>query len=192
MISALNEDLAAISRASIENGLLLNTPASRRQFWFWILLLGMVIPSLFLGTEKIPWCYVVTDLEVVIDVRLLFDRQVTRCVRGFMPHCTDCVCWSFWRRSGSDWSSVMPCFFRISSTVMLFFSHLSSVDSRHLQVAFNWINRCTRYVFNLCRYDHLSTSRNELLGVPLFDYYIFSYILVFFFLAKMLFRDSII
>jgi hypothetical protein len=37
-----------------------------------------------------------------------------------------------------------------------------------LQVAFN---NCTRYVFNLCRYDHLSTRRNELLGVPLFDYY---------------------
>jgi Zn-dependent protease with chaperone function len=36
------------------------------------------------------------------------------------------------------------------------FSHLSSVDSRRLQVAFN---NCTTYVFNLRRYDHLSTRR---------------------------------
>jgi hypothetical protein len=29
-------------------------------------------------------------------------------------------------------------------------------------------------VFNLRRYDHLSTRRNELLSIPLFDYYVFS------------------
>jgi hypothetical protein len=57
------------------------------------------------------------------------------------------------------------------------FSHLSSVDSRRLQVAFK---SCSRYVFNSCRYDHLSTRRNELLGVPLFDYYDFR-VLSFFF-----------
>jgi hypothetical protein len=46
--------------------------------------LGMVLPSLFLGTEKIPWCDAVTDLEVVIDVRLRFDRQVTKvCLRVY-------------------------------------------------------------------------------------------------------------
>jgi hypothetical protein len=41
-------------------------------------------------------------------------------------------------------------------------------------------NSCTRYVFNLRRYDHLSTHRNELFGVPLFDYYDFR-VLSFFF-----------
>jgi hypothetical protein len=59
----------------------------------------------------------------------------------------------------------------------IFFSHLSSVDSRRLQVAFN---SCTRCVFNLRRYDHLSTRRNDLLGLPLFDYYDFR-VLSFFF-----------
>jgi hypothetical protein len=34
-------------------------------------------------------------------------------------------------------------------------------------------NSCTRYVFNLCRYDHLFILKDELLGVPLFDYYDF-------------------
>jgi hypothetical protein len=68
---------------------------------------------------------------------------------------------------------LLPYFFNCD----IVFSHLSSVDSRRLQVAFN---SCTRYVFNLRRYDHLSTHRNELLGVPLFDYYDFR-VLSFFF-----------
>jgi hypothetical protein len=38
-------------------------------------------------------------------------------------------------------------------------SHLSSIDSKILQVGFN---SCTRYVFDIRRYDHLSTRRNEL------------------------------
>jgi hypothetical protein len=37
---------------------------------------GMVLPSLFLGTEEIPWCDAVTDLGVFIDGRLRFDREV--------------------------------------------------------------------------------------------------------------------
>jgi hypothetical protein len=41
-------------------------------------------------------------------------------------------------------------------------------------------NSCTRYVFNLHRYDHLSTRRNELLGVPFFDYYEFRALSFFF------------
>jgi hypothetical protein len=37
----------------------------------------MVLTSLFLDTEEIAWCDAVTDLEVDIDGRLRFDRQVT-------------------------------------------------------------------------------------------------------------------
>jgi hypothetical protein len=53
MMSALNEDWAAISRFSAENGLFLNHRKSQA-----ILILnyavGMVLPSLFLGTQEIP------------------------------------------------------------------------------------------------------------------------------------------
>jgi hypothetical protein len=38
----------------------------------------MVLPSLFLGTEEIPWSDVVTDLGAVIDDRLRVDRQFTK------------------------------------------------------------------------------------------------------------------
>jgi hypothetical protein len=57
MISALNEDLVAIFLWLAENGLLLNPRKSQ---------------------EEILWCDAVTDLGVVIDGRLRFDRQVTK------------------------------------------------------------------------------------------------------------------
>jgi hypothetical protein len=73
IISALNDDLASIARWAAENGLSLNPRKSQA-----ILIsnsnAGLVMPHLFLGTEKIPWCDVVT----VIDSRLTFGRQVTR------------------------------------------------------------------------------------------------------------------
>jgi hypothetical protein len=83
MISALNEDLVAISLWLAENGLLLNLRKSQA-----ILILNsavsIVLPSLFLGTEEILWCDAVTDLRVVIDGRLRFDRQATKvCSRVF-------------------------------------------------------------------------------------------------------------
>jgi hypothetical protein len=77
MASVLNEDLAAISRWSDVNEFLLNPRKSQA-----ILIsnsdVAMVLPSLFLGTEEIPWCDAVTDLGVVIDGRLRFDRQVMK------------------------------------------------------------------------------------------------------------------
>jgi hypothetical protein len=53
----------------------------------------MMLPSLFLGTEEIPWYDAVTDLELVIDGRLRFDRQVTKeCSTVYATHCIDCIC----------------------------------------------------------------------------------------------------
>jgi hypothetical protein len=57
MISVLNEDLVAISRWSAENGLLLN-PHKSQAILISISAMGMVLPSLFLGSflpkEKDP------------------------------------------------------------------------------------------------------------------------------------------
>jgi hypothetical protein len=81
MISALNEDLGAISRWLAANGLLFNPRRSQA-----ILIsnsdVGMILPSLFLGTEEIPWCDAVTDLGVVIDGCFCFDRQAAKVVFG--------------------------------------------------------------------------------------------------------------
>jgi hypothetical protein len=55
IISALNQDLAAISRWSAENRLLLN-PQNLQVILIFNSAVGMVLPCLLLGTEKIPWC----------------------------------------------------------------------------------------------------------------------------------------
>jgi hypothetical protein len=49
---------------------------------------GMVLPSLLLDAEEIPWCDAVTDMGVGIDGRLRFDRQVTKvCSRIYVTLC---------------------------------------------------------------------------------------------------------
>jgi hypothetical protein len=54
IISALNEDLAAISRWLAENGLLFN-PRKSQKILISNYVVGMVLPSLFLGIrEEIP------------------------------------------------------------------------------------------------------------------------------------------
>jgi hypothetical protein len=92
IISALNDDLALISRWVAENELSLNL----RKFQALLISnsnVGLVMPHLFLGTEKIPWCDAVTDLGVVIDGHLTFGRQVMRvCSKVYAARCIDCVC----------------------------------------------------------------------------------------------------
>jgi hypothetical protein len=82
IISVLNEDLAAISPWSAENGLLLN-PRKSQAILISNSAVGMVLPSLFLGMEETTWCDAVTDLRMIIDVRLRFDRQVTKVSRAY-------------------------------------------------------------------------------------------------------------
>jgi hypothetical protein len=122
--------------------------------------MGMVLPTLFLGKEEIPWCDAVTNLGLVIDGRLRFDRQATKvCSRVYATlHILRLLKFLTPKRVRLKLCKalLLPYFFYCD----IVFSHLSSVDSRRLQLAFN---SCTRFVFNLRRYDHLSTRRNELL-----------------------------
>jgi hypothetical protein len=103
---------------------------------------------------------------MVIDGRLCFDRQVTKiCSRAYATlHILRLLKFLNPKRVRLKLCNalLLPYFFYCD----VVFSHLSSVDSRRLQLTFNI---CTRYVFNLRRYDHLSTRRNEFLRVPLFD-----------------------
>jgi hypothetical protein len=103
---------------------------------------GMILPSLFWGTDESPWC----DLGLVIDGRLNFDRQVTKvCSRVYATlHRLRLLKFLTPKRVRlklcKAW--LLPYLFYCD----VVFSHLSFIDSRRLQVAFN---SCTRYVFNL-------------------------------------------
>jgi hypothetical protein len=112
------------------------------------------MPHLFLGTEKIPWCDVVTDLGIVIDCRLTCGRQVTKVCSKVYATLYRLPLLKFLTQKRARLklckALLLPYFFYCD----VVFSCLSSVDSRRLQVAFN---SCTRYVFNLLRFEHLST-----------------------------------
>jgi hypothetical protein len=141
IIFAPNENSAAISRRLVENGLLLN-------------------PCKFIGTKEISWCDAVTDQGVVTDGRLCIDRQIYATLHRLRLLKFLIL---MWVRLKLCKALLFPYFFYCDAV----FSHLSTVDRRRSQVVFN---SCTRNVFNLCRFDHLSTPKSELLGVPLFDY----------------------
>jgi hypothetical protein len=132
-----------------------------------------VLPSLFLGTS----CDAVTDLGVVIDGRLRFDCQVTKMCSTVYATLHRLRLLTF----------LTPERVRLKLCKALFLPYFFYCDvvfshSRRLEVA---SNSCTRYEFNLRHNDHLSTRRNELLGVLLFDYYDFRVFSFSFKLIKM-------
>jgi hypothetical protein len=123
---------------------------------------GMVL-FLFLGTDEIPWCDAVTDLGVVIDGRLCFDRQVTKvCLRVYA---------TLHRLRLLKILTPKQVRLKLCKALLLLyffyfdvvFLHLSSVDGRRLQVAFN---SCT---IDMCLIFVVMTSRrNEFLAVFFF------------------------
>jgi hypothetical protein len=74
----VNEDLEAIHRWSIENGLLLN-PAKSQAILVSNSPPELPLPLLVLGDIALEWKDVVTaDLGLLIDSRLRFGRHVTK------------------------------------------------------------------------------------------------------------------
>jgi hypothetical protein len=112
MTSALNEDLTAISQWSAENGLLLNPPKVA-------------------GDIDFEFCFGHGSAYfVVIDGRICFDCQVTKeCSRVY----TTLHRLRFLKLSKALFRALFLPYFFCCDVV---FSHLSSVGSRRLQVAF--------------------------------------------------------
>jgi hypothetical protein len=136
MISTLNEDLAAISQWSADNGLLLS-PRKSQAIVISNSAVGMVLPSLFLGIRRrfhgvmplLTWGWL--SMVVRLRSRVYATLHRVRLLEFLTPKRVKLkLCKAL----------LLPCFFYCN----VVFSHLSSVDSRRLQVAFN---NCTRYMF---------------------------------------------
>jgi hypothetical protein len=81
--SRVNEDLEAIHRWSIENGLLLN-PAKSQAILVSNSPRELPLRLLFLGDIALDWKDVVTDFGLLIDCRFRFERHVTKiCLRVY-------------------------------------------------------------------------------------------------------------
>jgi hypothetical protein len=157
-----NAILARVFDWSTKNGLLLNPKKSQAM----VIVnqnLPTHLPSLYLDSEPVEWSNAVKDLGIMIDCRLDFSRHVTevcskvyaalhrlRLLKYLTPrHVKMKLCKS----------QILPFFYYGD----VFCTNLRVCDARKLEVAFN---SCTRYVFNLRRFDHLGPHRNTLLGIP--------------------------
>jgi Reverse transcriptase (RNA-dependent DNA polymerase) len=174
IVSRVNEDLDAIFRWSVENGLNLN--ASKTQAML-ISNAAQVSPlsDLLLGGVVLEWKDVVLDLGLLIDSELHFDRQVTkicskvygalhrlRLLKFLTPKAV---------RLKLCKALLVPQFFYCD----VIWSGIRSMDLDRLEVAFN---SCTRYVFGIRRHDRLSTKRKFLLKISFrlyFDYRVVSF-----------------
>jgi hypothetical protein len=127
------------------------------------------LPLLFLGDDiALNWKDVVTDLGLLINCRLRFGRHVTKiCSRVYSTLHRLRLLKLLTPKSVRlklCKALLLPHFFYCD----IVFAGLSCLDSRRLQVAFN---SCTRYVFGIRRFDHLSVHRDVLLGMPLFFFF---------------------
>jgi hypothetical protein len=115
----VNEDLEAIHRRSIENGLLFNPAKSQA------ILVSISPPGwhcswhCFLGDIALDWKEVVIDLGPLIVCRLWVERHITK-ISSSVYITLHCDFWSSWRRRVSDWSFARLFFCHIFFTVILF------------------------------------------------------------------------
>jgi hypothetical protein len=172
-------DLEAIHRWSIEKGLLLN-PAKLQAILVSNSPPELPLPLLFLGDDiTLKWKDVVTDLGLLINCRLRFGRHVTKiCSRVYSTlHRLRLLKFLTPKRVRLKLCKalLLPHFFYCD----IVFAGWSCLDSRRMQVTFN---SCTRYVFGIRRFDHLSVHRDVLFGMPLFVYFDFR---VLYFLLSM-------
>jgi hypothetical protein len=118
----------------------------------------------------LEWKDVVTDLGLLIDGRLRFGRHVTKICSKVYTTLHRLPLLQFLTPKQVRLNFARHFFFRIFFYCDVIFSRLSSVDGLWLQVSFN---SCTRYVFNLRRFDNLSVNRNAVLDIPLFEFFDF-------------------
>jgi hypothetical protein len=149
LAARVNSELAVILNWSQVNGLLLNPRKSQ----------AMLIinrnslrnpPQLLLGAEPIDWSSSVKDLGIFSEVcsKVYTTLHRLRLLKYLTPrHVRLKICKSL----------ILPFIYYVA----VFCTNLRERDARRLEVAFNC---CIRYVFNIRRFDHISSHREVLLA----------------------------
>ena len=162
LAARVNLELAAILDWSEKNGLLLNAKKSQA-----MLIINrnspQNLPRILLGTNPIEWSNHVRNLGIYVDSRLNFSRHVSAvCSKVYATlHRLRLLKYLTPRHVRLDLcrSLILPAFYYGA----VFCTNLRERDARRLEVAFN---SCIRYVYNLRRYDHISSYRDVLLKLP--------------------------
>jgi Reverse transcriptase (RNA-dependent DNA polymerase) len=168
-IDRLNEDLAAVQRWSLENGLLLNNAKTQAM----IICrdhsrLPSPVPNLQLSGCNIPYSSSLKNLGLIIDNRFSWHAQASSVRRsvGFVLsrlwHFSDVTPLATRRRLVQ--SLIVPLLLYCD----VIYSQTSAEVTRLLNVAFN---SYARYVYKIPRYQSVSSFSRGILGVSLNTFY---------------------
>lgn len=169
-VARVNEDLDAISAWASKNRLLINASKSQCMIVYRTLLETSCFPPITLNSSVIPYTNRVKNLGIIINNTLSWNDHVDlviartyACLRTLWPtaHCTPLRV-----RRMLIKSLVLPIIFYGD----IIFAGMNAGSLRKLELAFN---ACTRYVYGLRKYDHISAYRTLLLGCNLANYFQF-------------------
>lgn len=175
VINVMNNELQAVHLWANNNGLLIN---ANKSYGINIYKKGIHLdnfPDLVIGKDIIKYCNKVRNLGVILNNSLTWDDHVNSiCAKVY-----------FGLRTLSSLRNITPKNVRLLLVKALLvphfiycdvlFSHIASPTNsistgcfRRLNLTFN---ACTRYVFSLRKYDHISHLHREILGVTLAELY---------------------
>lgn len=160
----VNEDLLAIYKWSVENGLTLNPSKSQAIMISQKAYETEDLPPIFLSSTRIQFVDNVTSLGYKINCTLSCRNQINYTI-GRIYGCLRKL-WICARFIPVDTKLKLmkTLLVPIISYAEVVYCKLDSVSMHKLQVAFN---NMVRYVYGLRRYDHVSLYQNSILGCTL-------------------------
>lgn len=167
-ISRMNSDLQEVNVWSKRNGLVLNPKKSQA-----ILIYNKIIDSSLLNTiqlngEIIPFVSKIKNLGLTINQKLGWTDHVNN-LCGRVYGCLRRL-WKIANVIPTDTkkylikSLLLPCFTYAGE---VYFTALDSISKRKIDVTFN---ACTRFVYNLRKFDHVSCCSSGILGCNIHQY----------------------
>lgn len=167
LCSRMNSDLQSIYLWATNNKLRLNPlksvvlPISR------FTILHTDIYALCLGTSKLEFVEKVTNLGFVINNKLSCEHHIKYVVNKIYATLRNL-------RSTSDAVPISTKLMLVKQLIVPFINYFIVVypklDSQCLYTLTIALNNCTRFIYGIRRYDHLSHHRNAILGCSLENY----------------------
>lgn len=175
-LDSINEDLQRVWDWSIQNDLMLNISKTQSIIFYKYTINTENLIPIMLNNILIPYNKVVRNLGLYMDCTLSFNDNINHiCSKVFY------TLKSLWSVSSFGtplfktrlfYSYILPHFIYCDTV----FYKLSEGNLYKLQMC---LNACTRYVYNLKKFDHLSIHRNQLLGCDLKTFFDFRVILLY-------------
>lgn len=180
-ISLINDDLSSIVRWSVSNGLVLNANKSQSIVIYKKSLDTSSFPGIFLHGSLIPYSNTVRDLGLVFNKTLTWGDHlvsISKRVFGMLSCLYKVVGFSDSQfKKKMFLSYLLPHF--IYGDIVLF-----GLLQENMNILQRCFNACTRFIFGIRKFDHISAYSSIVLGCSLSIFYEFRVCLFIFKLLK--------